>query len=119
MAVDEMAFFREATVRICGSLEIEKALYHCLQYISTFIPASQMSFHVYNRSQGIVETVANATQEGSRALSIHSQLSDEGRRQAEQQRSIRVRLIERLGDDTVTGSRTSCTTRERMNRSQI
>ncbi len=102
MAVDEMAFFREATLRICGSLEIEKALYHCLQYISTFIPASQMSFHVYNRSQGIVETVANATHEGSRALSIHSQLSDEGRRQAEQQRSIRVRLIERLGDDPVT-----------------
>ena len=102
MTVDEMAFFREATLRICGSLEIEKALYHCLQYISTFIPASQMSFHVYNRSQGIVETVANATHEGSRALSIHSQLSDEGRRQAEQQRSIRVRLIERLGDDPVT-----------------
>jgi transcriptional regulator with GAF, ATPase, and Fis domain len=102
MNIDEKIFFREATLRILGSLEIEKALLHCLRYISAFIPAGQMSFHVYNRSQGIVETVANATHDGSRALSIHSQLSAEGRRQAEQQRSIRVRLIERLGDDPVT-----------------
>ena len=102
MTVDEKAFFREATLRICGSLEIEKALMHCLQYISSFIPASQMSFHVYNRDQGIVETVANATHDDCRALSLQSQLSDEGRRQVEKQRSIRVRLIERLGDDPVT-----------------
>jgi transcriptional regulator with GAF, ATPase, and Fis domain len=102
MTVDEKAFFREATLRICGSLEIEKALKHCLQYISTFIPASQMSFHVYNRHQGIVETVANATHDDCRALSLQSQLSKEGRHQVEKQRSIRVRLIERLGDDPVT-----------------
>jgi transcriptional regulator with GAF, ATPase, and Fis domain len=102
MAVDEKAFFREATLRICGSLEIEKALLHCLQYISAFIPAGQMSFHVYDHAHGIVETVANATHQGSRALSLRSQLSDEARRQVEQQRSIRVRLIERLGDDLVT-----------------
>ena len=102
MPIDEAVFFREATLRICGSLEIEKALHLCLQYISTFVPASQMSFHVYDRDRGIVETVANATHEGSRALSVHSQLSDEGRRQVEEQRSIRVRLIMRLGDDPVT-----------------
>ncbi len=102
MPVDETVFFREATLRICGSLEIEKALHHCLQYIRMFIPASQMSFHVYDRERGIVETVANATQEGSRALSVRSQLSEEGRRQVEEQRSIRVRLIMRLGDDPVT-----------------
>ena len=102
MTVDEKAFFREATLRICGSLEIEKALMHCLHYISTFIPANQMSFHVYNRNQGIVETVANATHDDCRALRLHSQLSKEGRRQVEKQRSIRVRLIERLGDDLVT-----------------
>ncbi len=102
MPVDETVFFREATLRICGSLEIEKALHHCLAYISTFIPAGQMSFHVYDRERGIVETVANATHEGCRALSVHSQLSAAGRRQVEKQRSIRVRLIMRLGDDPVT-----------------
>ncbi len=102
MPVNETVFFREATLRICGSLEIEKALHHCLQYISAYIPSSQMSFHVYDRDRGIVETVANATHEGSRALSVHSQLSEEGRRQVEEQRSIRVRLIMRLGDDPVT-----------------
>ncbi len=63
MATDEKHFFREATLRICGSLEIEKALQQCLLYIREFIPAEQMNFHVYHRDQGIVETVALATPE--------------------------------------------------------
>ncbi len=43
--MDEKEFFREATLRICGSLEIEKAMWQCLLYIHDFIPASQMSLH--------------------------------------------------------------------------
>ena len=42
MRIDEKEFFREATLRICGSLELEKALHHCLLYIVDFIPAGQM-----------------------------------------------------------------------------
>ena len=102
MSIDEKEFFREATLRICGSLEIEKALHQCLLYITDFIPAGQMSFHVYYRDLGIVETVAHAIPEGSETLSIKTQLAPEARRQVEKQRSIRVRLIERLGDDPVT-----------------
>ncbi len=31
--VDEKDFFREVTLQICSSLEIEKALWDCLMYI--------------------------------------------------------------------------------------
>ncbi len=68
MNIDEKDFFRQVTLRICGSLEIEKALWQCLLYIRDFLPASQMSLHIYHRDVGVVETVANATSEGFRAL---------------------------------------------------
>ncbi|MDM8537433.1 sigma-54 dependent transcriptional regulator [Desulfobacterales bacterium HSG17] len=103
MIIDEKDFFREATIRMCGSLEIEKALHQCLVYISDFIPADQMSFHVYHQEQGVVETVAHADLKSGRAMSIRTPLPPEGRSQVEKQRSVRIRVIERLGDDPVTG----------------
>ena len=102
MATDEKEFFREATLRICGSLEIEKAMWQSLMYMRDFMPAGQMSFHVYHRDLGIVETVAHATPASGEAMSIKSPLSPRARRQVEEQRSIRVRVIDRLGDDPVT-----------------
>ena len=99
---DEKEFFREATLRICGSLEIEKALWQSFMYIREFMPAGQMSFHVYHRDLGVVETVAHATPVSGEAMSVRSPLSPVARRQVEAQRSIRVRVIDRLGDDPVT-----------------
>ncbi len=100
--IDENDFFREATLRICGSLEIDKALRSCLMYARDFIPCGCMNFHVYHRDLGIVETVARATPEENRALSLRAPLSPRARDQIIAQRSIRVRLIPRLGDDAVT-----------------
>jgi transcriptional regulator with GAF, ATPase, and Fis domain len=102
MTMDEKEFFREATLRICGSLELEKALWQSLIYIREFMPAGQMSFHVYHRDLGIVETVAHATPDAGEAMSLRSPLSPKARRQVDAQRSIRVRVIDRLGDDPVT-----------------
>ena len=76
MNIDEKDFFRQVTLRICGRLEIEKALWQCLLYIQDFLPASQMSLHIYHREAGVVETVASATREGFRAMAMNSQLSD-------------------------------------------
>lgn len=102
MKVDEKYFFRESTLRICGSLDIEKALWQSLMYVRDFMPAGQMSFHVYHRDLGIVETVAHATPDAGRAMSIKTPLSPEAREQIEAQRSIRVRVVDRLRDDPVT-----------------
>lgn len=46
MPMDERDFFREATLRICGSLEIEKALGDCFMYIREHIPADRIYFNV-------------------------------------------------------------------------
>lgn len=37
--VDESEFFRNATLRLCGSLEIEEGLRSCFEYISQHLPA--------------------------------------------------------------------------------
>jgi len=104
MLFDEKEFFKEATLKICGSLEIEKAMRHCLLYVRQFIPTEQMAFHIYHPDTGIIETVALVTPEYGEAFSIKTQLSAKGRKQVEDQRSLRVRMVDRLGDNPVTRS---------------
>ena len=40
--VDENEFFREATLRICGNLEIEEGLRSCFEYIAQHLPADRI-----------------------------------------------------------------------------
>lgn len=103
MSIDESEFFREATLRICGSLEIEHAMQRCLQYLSRYLPATHLSFHIYDRQLGIVETIAMATATTCRAMSLRTPLAARGRKQVEEQRSMRTKLMERSGDDAVAG----------------
>lgn len=101
--IDEKSFFREATLRLCSSLDIERALHQCLLYVSRFVPAGQMGFHVYHPKAGVVETVATADLTSGRAVSEKIPLSARGKKRIESRRMDRVRLIERLGDDPITG----------------
>jgi transcriptional regulator with GAF, ATPase, and Fis domain len=103
MGIDESQFFRETTLRICGSLEIEKAMQRCLQFMARYIPAGRMCFHVYDRELGIVETVAMANVTSSEAMTLRTPLSAKGRRQVEEQRSSRIKVVTRMGDDAVAG----------------
>ncbi len=103
MPINENDFFREATLTLCSSLEIERALHHCLVYVQQFMPAREMGFHVYHQEMGIVETVALATLEKGRAVSIKMPLSGRGKKLIEDRRLDRVRSIDRLGDDPITG----------------
>ncbi len=41
MESDRNEVFRQATLRICSSLDIEKALFGCLRYIGLFMPATK------------------------------------------------------------------------------
>jgi hypothetical protein len=45
--MDENEFFRQATLCICGNLEIEKAMVSFLQYIQTIFCLSPL-FHMYH-----------------------------------------------------------------------
>ena len=48
MTVDENEFFRQATLRISSSLNIETAMKKCMDYLKQYIPISGMFFGVYS-----------------------------------------------------------------------
>ncbi|MCP4755761.1 MAG: AAA domain-containing protein [Proteobacteria bacterium] len=68
--IDENVFFREATMRICGNLEIDKALRECLLYIRDYIPADFMAFIIYLPDEGCYETIAVARLTASNTLPV-------------------------------------------------
>jgi transcriptional regulator with GAF, ATPase, and Fis domain len=58
--VDENEFFRQATLKICSSLEIEKALTNFLLYLNQFIPAHALFMLIYDPALGVIELVTGA-----------------------------------------------------------
>lgn len=80
MIVDEKDFFREATLRICGSLEIEKALWDCFIYIRDYIPADMIFLSIYDPGTGIAETFAKADLQGGQIVSLKLTAPPEARR---------------------------------------
>ena len=68
--MDDNKFFREATLRICGNLEIDKALRECLFFIRDYIPADLMAFVIYVPEQEVFETIAVAKLDSSDTLPI-------------------------------------------------
>ena len=59
MRLDENLFFREATLRLCSSLEIEAALKRCYEYIRPFIPVKRMGLHLVDLEENTLQFVAH------------------------------------------------------------
>jgi hypothetical protein len=57
MKASDDHFFREATLRICGSFEIEKALQRCLLYIKEFLPVEGMMLNIYDNNTNLAEII--------------------------------------------------------------
>ncbi len=76
MKIDENKFFREATMRICGNLEIDKALQDCLLYIRDYIPADFMGFVIYLPDEKAYESLAVAHLSGSDTIPIKIPATD-------------------------------------------
>ncbi len=60
MQASTESFFREAVYRICSSLDIDKALENCLNYLKIFIPADAMHLSVYQPDVQMLQFVAMA-----------------------------------------------------------
>lgn len=67
---DDATFFRDVTRRICGSLDIDRALWRCLLYLQEHLPADWMNLNVFDASLGTMNTVAQATKAGGSSFSL-------------------------------------------------
>lgn len=79
MSVDENDFFRSATMRICSSLDIEIAMWRCMQFLKDFIPADEMYVHLYESGLGAFRTIAGATASEGRKMDRITPLPQEVR----------------------------------------
>jgi hypothetical protein len=59
MSMDENFFFREATLRLCSSLDIEVALKRCYEFVSPFIPVNRMGLHRVDLEENTLQFVAH------------------------------------------------------------
>jgi transcriptional regulator with GAF, ATPase, and Fis domain len=102
MKVDEKEFFREITLRICGSLEIEKALWHCFLYVSKLMPADELILTVYDPFSGTLDVVATANENGGIAGTDKVPMPPHLQRQLEEPAKFpRVRVSEDVYKDEI------------------
>jgi len=77
MAVDGNDFFRQATTRLCSSLEIEKEMYSCLSYLRGCLPASEMLLIIFDPVLGMIHNLARVGVEGIKKPFRSKSLSEE------------------------------------------
>jgi len=101
---DENEFFRELTLRICGTLDLEKALWQCFLYVCNVMPADELDLIIYDSTLGTVDVVATANAAGGMARMDKTHLPPELRQEIEEAyRRPRVRIAENVFDDPILG----------------
>ena len=85
MNVDENVFFREATLRICSSLDFVTALKRCFEYIRAFIPANGMTLHILDPDLNLLKFVASVGLNHLNKRVIHLPEKGRGKRAADVQ----------------------------------
>lgn len=62
--MDENVFFRQATLRICGSLDIVKATTSCCSYIKDYIPISELTVNWLDPETRTIHNLVSVTSTG-------------------------------------------------------
>lgn len=100
--MDENNFFREFTFRICCSLNIGEALWDCLLYVRTTIPADELMLTVYDPSLGALEVVAQANEKEFNMGSDRVHMPAEVRKELEDvEHYRRVRIVNDVSRDLI------------------
>jgi transcriptional regulator with GAF, ATPase, and Fis domain len=84
MDIDENNFFRNATMRICSSLDLEIAMWRAMQFLKEFIPAEEMYLHLYDKGLGAMRTIAGANLSEGRKMERITPLPQEVRARVEE-----------------------------------
>ncbi|MEA1966954.1 MAG: sigma 54-interacting transcriptional regulator [Thermodesulfobacteriota bacterium] len=67
--INENEFFRQATLRICSSLNIDISLGRCFEYLQKFMPAAGLLLGLYDDDKNVLRNISHA---GSGDLKIAS-----------------------------------------------
>ena len=81
--MDKTVFFREATLRLCGSLDITEALASINHFLSEVMPADVMYLEYFDRAYGSMRTIAMASAEGGEEMDMLTPLSNAAQAEVE------------------------------------
>jgi formate hydrogenlyase transcriptional activator len=73
----ENKFFRQITLRLCSDIKIENALFACLQYFKSYLPADLLVLQFYQADLGSHHLIASATSKTRNRLDIAIPFSTE------------------------------------------
>ena len=80
--MDKNEFFREATIRICGSLEIDQALFSTLRFLRRTIPIDIIFLEYYDKTIEAMRTFVKATERSGALMDSVAPVSEKARKQA-------------------------------------
>ncbi len=103
MNFNENEFFRQMTIRICGSLDLETALKRSFDFLKNFIPLDVMSLHLYDTSLGSLRTIIQISKSESKTLDVLTPLDERGRAVLIDHGIPNVRIIANPESDPVVG----------------
>jgi formate hydrogenlyase transcriptional activator len=75
--LEKNEFFQEATLKICGSLEIEEALQQLLLLLKNMMPISEVFLQFFDSNYQALRTIARATESECKKLDLLSPLTKE------------------------------------------
>jgi transcriptional regulator with GAF, ATPase, and Fis domain len=76
-ALEKRDLFREATVRICGSLDLGEALLRLFDYIKDIVPATGITLGMYDTESSVSHIIAEATSDGIKTVPMHFNFPDQ------------------------------------------
>jgi transcriptional regulator with GAF, ATPase, and Fis domain len=82
--MDESEFFRQATVKICGILEIEEALVSSLNFLRQEMPVDRMLLELFEDDLNAMRTVAMATPGEGMTVDLLTPMTSEARQEMRQ-----------------------------------
>jgi transcriptional regulator with GAF, ATPase, and Fis domain len=65
MNITDMDFFHQATMRICGSLDIDMVLSECLSFFKPYMPINGITMTTIEEQTNTVKTIASKIENGS------------------------------------------------------
>ncbi len=79
--MDRKEFFREATLRICGNLEIEVAMHRLVRLLVDFMPVTRAYLEHYDHDYAAMRTIAYASATEYQKMDVLTPLSKEAKAQ--------------------------------------
>ena len=101
MAVNENEFFRDLTLKICSSLDLQTAFQRSFDVLKNYIPIDRMSLHLYDATLGTLHTINLTTAEGSGSRDIVTSLDKKGRASFTEPDVPNIRIVNDPDQDPV------------------